>query len=480
MNRTWLWGPTPGQSAQEPFKEGPGGQHLVQYFDKARMEINNPSANPNDPFYVTNGLLVVEMISGRMQTGANQFEIHDPSYDTIGGDPGSDAPPYAALRSVSAVGIDPQVLSEEQAPGQVINPLYIGRVGTVTNGVPADVQRATGVYTGTGPAPLQTLPQAYTVRAAHYVQATGHNIADVFWNYLNSQGPIYQNGSYVNGPLMDWVSTVGYPVTDPLYTSIKVQGRDKLIVFQAFQRRILTYSPDNPEGWKVEMANVGAQYYKWRYQTPTTLSCARVPVRGFGKVWSEHLNVQQGVGCPQPYAPFAKEQVVQITYEPFEHGTVLEVTRTIYSEEHLVYVFFDDGTFQQFDDTWQPGDPVNGGLTPPAGRYEPQKGIGKVWREGTGARVRERLGWATLPEKAAAGAYQWFETGEMYWTDVTKKIYVLYGSVNGYSPYPPTPVPGSSGPALFRYDVYDDTYILALRKRVNTKANPRRAGVCVV
>src|SRR4051794_14484539 len=45
VNRTWLWGPTPGQTAQEPFKEGPGGQHLVQYFDKARMEINNPAAN---------------------------------------------------------------------------------------------------------------------------------------------------------------------------------------------------------------------------------------------------------------------------------------------------------------------------------------------------------------------------------------------------------------------------------------------------
>ena len=63
-----------------------------------------------------------------------------------------------------------------------------------------------------------------------------------------------------------------------------------------------------------------------------------------------------------------KEQAAQITYEPFEHGTVLEVTRTIYAQEHLVYVFFDDGTFQQFDDTWQPGQPANGGLTPPPSR----------------------------------------------------------------------------------------------------------------
>ena len=76
--RTWVWGPTPGKSMQEPFAEGPGGSHLVQYFDKARMEINNPNGNPADPFYVTNGLLVVEMISGNMQTGANTFSPFKP------------------------------------------------------------------------------------------------------------------------------------------------------------------------------------------------------------------------------------------------------------------------------------------------------------------------------------------------------------------------------------------------------------------
>src|SRR6266581_1483541 len=72
--RTWVWGPVPGRSLQEPFQEGPNGTHLVQYFDKARMEINNPNGNPADPFYVTNGLLVVEMISGKVQTGVNSFD----------------------------------------------------------------------------------------------------------------------------------------------------------------------------------------------------------------------------------------------------------------------------------------------------------------------------------------------------------------------------------------------------------------------
>jgi hypothetical protein len=34
---------------------------------------------------------------------------------------------------------------------------------------------------------------------------------------------------------------------------------------QVFERRVLTYTPSNPDGWKVEAGNVGLQYYQWRY-----------------------------------------------------------------------------------------------------------------------------------------------------------------------------------------------------------------------
>jgi hypothetical protein len=34
---------------------------------------------------------------------------------------------------------------------------------------------------------------------------------------------------------------------------------------QAFERRVLTYNPDNSDGWKVEAGNVGQHYYQWRY-----------------------------------------------------------------------------------------------------------------------------------------------------------------------------------------------------------------------
>ena len=41
-NRGYSWGPQPGAVKQEAYAEGTGGARLVQYFDKSRMEINNP------------------------------------------------------------------------------------------------------------------------------------------------------------------------------------------------------------------------------------------------------------------------------------------------------------------------------------------------------------------------------------------------------------------------------------------------------
>src|SRR5437870_4077846 len=67
--RSWMWGPKPGPAKREAYAEGPDGVRLVQYFDKGRMEINNPNGDPNAPFYVTSGLLTVELIGGQVQVG---------------------------------------------------------------------------------------------------------------------------------------------------------------------------------------------------------------------------------------------------------------------------------------------------------------------------------------------------------------------------------------------------------------------------
>jgi hypothetical protein len=43
------------------------------------------------------------------------------------------------------------------------------------------------------------------------------------------------------------------------------------VLVQCFERRCLTWTPGNPNGWTVEAGNVGQHYYQWRY--------AREPVR---------------------------------------------------------------------------------------------------------------------------------------------------------------------------------------------------------
>src|SRR5438105_3154767 len=75
VSRTWFWGPEPKAIAQEQYVDAPSGTgtRLVQYFDKSRMEINDPNADQSTPWFVTNGLLTIELISGQMQIGNNAF-----------------------------------------------------------------------------------------------------------------------------------------------------------------------------------------------------------------------------------------------------------------------------------------------------------------------------------------------------------------------------------------------------------------------
>src|SRR5690242_2046156 len=107
VSRTWFWGPTAGKAMQEDYSDSPGGKRQVQYFDKSRMEINNPNADKNSAFYVTNGLLTIELMSGRMRTGDNTTVERWPADIPMTGDPNDvTAPSYASMAKVSNAGID--------------------------------------------------------------------------------------------------------------------------------------------------------------------------------------------------------------------------------------------------------------------------------------------------------------------------------------------------------------------------------------
>src|SRR5437764_2839969 len=104
VSRTWFWGPEPRAAAQEQYVDAPNATQtrLVQYFDKSRMEINDPNADPNSTFFVTNGLLTIELISGQMQIGNNSFIARYPANIPISGDTDDlNAPTYVSSQSVS-------------------------------------------------------------------------------------------------------------------------------------------------------------------------------------------------------------------------------------------------------------------------------------------------------------------------------------------------------------------------------------------
>jgi hypothetical protein len=247
VKRTWFWGPQPNsQGLTEEYKEGARGTRLVQYFDKSRMEINDPSADPSGLFYVTNGLLTVELISGRMQTGVNSFTNREPSRTNVTGDFGDSlAPTYADLAGVSNAGHDRR---DPDRTGQVVT-ATLSRGGKVGQGA------ARGSLTDT--------------RLAYYEKTTGHNIPQVMWDFLNSHGTVIVGGKPVDQPLAEpWFYASGLPISDAYWVRAAIAGKTVDVLLQAYERRVLTFVPTNPDGFRVEMGNIGQHYYDWRYKKP--------------------------------------------------------------------------------------------------------------------------------------------------------------------------------------------------------------------
>ena len=109
VTRTWMWGPAAFSAGMsEDYAESPGGKRTVQYFDRSRMEISNPDGDQSSPWYVTNGLLVVELVTGQMQVGNNTFIDRSPAQVNVAGDADDpNGPTYAtfgSLRDATALG----------------------------------------------------------------------------------------------------------------------------------------------------------------------------------------------------------------------------------------------------------------------------------------------------------------------------------------------------------------------------------------
>ncbi len=227
-SQTWLWGPDTFAAPTEPYAESPGGQRQVYYFDKSRMEITDPNGDRSSQWFVTNGLLVRDMIQGAVQVGNSSFTPAEPATVPLAGDDtqNPNAPTYASLKNLTSLG---NGFSQPDRTGQQVT-ATLTRNGTV------------GQNTSL---PAKT---SYT----YYDTTTSVNVAGVLWTWMNAQS-------------WQWIYVLGHPISDPYWVQTNVKGVNQWVLVQAFERRVVTFTPANEPAWQIEMGNVGRAYYEWRY-----------------------------------------------------------------------------------------------------------------------------------------------------------------------------------------------------------------------
>lgn len=225
-NHTWIYGPDVWATGPEPYVEDTGGMRDVYYFDKARLEMNE-SGETDD---VTSGLLVRDMLAGKVQIGVDTFTETHPANIPLAGDPlkdNPDAPTYASLSGLASLDSDNRA---EVLTGESITAV-LNQAGEIS----------------------QNRDLAGITTYGMYDDTLGHNVAQVFVDYFS-------------GLPLDWLTLVGEPLSEPYWVRTMVAGEPEWVLVQAFERRLLTYTPSNSPEWQVEMGNIGQHYFTWRYK----------------------------------------------------------------------------------------------------------------------------------------------------------------------------------------------------------------------
>ena len=219
-----LWGSEPLLWRAEPYADVADGRRIVQYFDRGRMELTPTAGGGTE---VTQGLLAQEMTTGEIQLGSKLLEYKSPPDTAIdSGDSNSAVPTYSGLSRL----VETQVPDKSAQQASIDD--WIDAKGNVTQATP---------------------PAA--VWDAQYVPQTGHNVPDVFTSLFQQQ-PFGQ---------MTWVQALGYPISEPYWTTYRRDGVDEPSLIQVFERRILVYTPSMSADQQITLANVGRHYYRWRY-----------------------------------------------------------------------------------------------------------------------------------------------------------------------------------------------------------------------
>lgn len=249
-DRSWTWGFPVSGVKEERLNQGVDHKRTVQYFDKSRMEINDPNADDTSEWYITNGLLPIEMMTGKVQVGFDfetEFEKRNKANIVAIGD--GSFPTYADLNQVY------------QNPG-AMDP------GTHRIGAPI-----TALFNEDGSiGQLDTFIDDTNTIMVEVPEGNGYGVPSIFNDFMNQRGVVYENGRLVEQQIYSPLFVFGKPVSAPYWVQVSV-GADEEgnlnapipVLFQVFERRVLTYIPSYDPPFNVQMGNVGQHYHQWRY-----------------------------------------------------------------------------------------------------------------------------------------------------------------------------------------------------------------------
>jgi hypothetical protein len=259
-----------------------------------------------------------------------------------------------------------------------------GALGVMAGRLGAEILAAQGT-------PWETLsPAVETPPGCRYFAETRHTLCEPFLSYWNRNGGLARFGYPLSEPQLEsvgnWEGTVQYFERRRMEHHTELAGTPYEVLLGLLGR--------TAQDLAALQTCATPLYEPWR------AAFTRVPFRG-------------ALGCPLPML-----ERVPASAQLFEGGRMIWVdlgSRT----RRIIYVFpgnpidsaagLEDPPYAVFADTWDESQPIDSGLTPPPGRYEPQRGFGKVWREHP--EIREQLGWAITPEQPGTANYQPWNTG---------------------------------------------------------------------
>ncbi|MFN8513872.1 MAG: hypothetical protein U0841_15075 [Chloroflexia bacterium] len=243
---------------------------------------------------------------------------------------------------------------------------------------------------------------------------TGHSISPFFLDYWEANGGLAQ---------------FGFPLTEERWDTLP-NPAGACCKTQYFERARFEYHPEN-EGtpYAVLLGQFGRQILADNALLGGT----------FGRLYLTDAGVRDRLGAPR-----GPEQAVPGALQPFEHG--LMIWR---GDARRIFVLVGTDlagelatsstayhTEVTWPDTWVEGEDPGGGPAPVPGRYLPQRGFGKLWRE---QEFRNLLGYATTPgETAFTMTLQEFAAGYLLAVEGPggRATYAIYlqatGSHNAY------------------------------------------------